>query len=108
MVICHNYSMKMKILGKMRIFLFFIFVAAMIVGLLAYSAWGDKLPIEETKNFVAASDLAPWIFMLLYVGLSVFFPTTPMMALSGILFGFGYGLLFTSIAGFASAIFTFF
>jgi len=98
----------MKALNKIRVTFFIAFVVIMIAGLLAYSMWGDKLPIKEIKNFVKSSDLAPWIFIFLYIALSVFLPTTPMMAVGGIVFGFWFGFLYTTIAGFVSSVFTFF
>lgn len=94
-------------LNNMRVVFFVTFVVAMILGLLAYSTWGDRLPIEQIKSYVGSSDLAPWVFIFFYIGFSIFFPTTPMMAVAGILFGFWHGLLYTSIAGFISAVFTF-
>ena len=97
----------MRTLDKIRAAIFVSFTLLIIASLLAYAAWGDKLPIKEINMYVDSSNRAPWIFMAVYAGLAVFLPTTPMMAVGGVLFGFWFGLLLTTLAGFVSAIFTF-
>ncbi len=97
----------MRSLSQIRTIFFFIFIGTITVGLFAYSFWGNLIPIEEIKDYVESKEGAPLVFLLLYFGLSIFFPTTPLMAIGGILFGFWKGLTYTIIAGLVSAIFTF-
>jgi uncharacterized membrane protein YdjX (TVP38/TMEM64 family) len=99
----------MKGLDRLRHILFFIFLASIAMSLFLYSVYGEGFDINEIHQF--ASSLGVWLplsFIILYAGISVFLPTTPMMALAGILFGFKYGLLFTTIGGFISAFITFY
>lgn len=98
----------MKYVKETRKILFFCFIGIMIASLFAYSFWGNQIPLNEIRDYVNAAEFAPFVFIPLYAGLSIFIPTTPMMAIAGILFGFKYGLLYTTIAGFISAIVTFY
>src|SRR3989344_4821088 len=89
--------------GKFRTILFLIFSGVIIVGLFSYSVWGDRIPIEEIRSYVEASQKAPIIFMSLYAFLSMVTPTTPLMAIAGVLFGFTEGTLYSLVAGMVSA-----
>jgi uncharacterized membrane protein YdjX (TVP38/TMEM64 family) len=97
----------MKFAGKLRSILFFALLGLVAAGLLSYSIWGSKIPINEIRAYLGSSDIAPFLFILFYSGLSVFFPTTPMMAIAGIFFGFWEGFVYSSVAGLISALFMF-
>jgi uncharacterized membrane protein YdjX (TVP38/TMEM64 family) len=98
----------MKIFGKIRTIIFISFLCIIAGGLIAYAIWGESIPLDAIRNFIESSRSAPLVFVALYIALSIFFPTTPMMAIAGILFGFWYGLFLTTFAGFVSAVFTFY
>ncbi len=87
---------------------FGIFSVLLLSGLLIYNIWGEEVPINELKFYI--NDLGIWapiVFTSLYTLATIFIPSTPFMALSGVLFGFKYGLLYTVIGGFVSAMFVF-
>lgn len=98
----------MSLFRKIKTILFFVFVSAIIAGLFAYSVLGNDLPIEGLRAYIESTKFALPIFILLYAGLSMFIPTTPMMAVSGILFGFWKGILYTIIAGCTGSFITFY
>lgn len=97
----------MQYVSKIRRALFFIFILALLSGLFIYSMWGDRIPIEEIKVYLQGAPWAGVIFTCFYALLSIFFPTTPTMAIAGVFFGFKLGLLYTTIGGFLSAIIIF-
>ena len=87
---------------------FGIFSVLLLSGLIIYNVWGEEVPINELKFYI--NDLGIWapiVFVVLYAFATIFIPSTPFMALSGVLFGFKYGLLYTVIGGFISAMFVF-
>lgn len=99
----------MEFYAKTKRFLFIIFFAAIVVGLIFYVFSGQEITAGQIRSF--GESLGIWLpisFIIFYAGLSVFFPTTPLMALAGLLFGFWYGFLYTTVAGFVSAMFVFF
>lgn len=93
----------MNFLSKIRIFLFLAFLIAVITGLFVYSLWGDEIPITEIRNYIRTSNLTPIAFITIYAVLSVFIPTTPLMAIAGVLFGFYYGLIYSIVGGIISS-----
>lgn len=97
------------IFSRVRHFLFLLFVASIVLGLFFYSAFGREFDVSDVRNYADwLGPLLPITFIVFYATLSIFIPTTPMMALSGILFGFWYGLLYTVLAGFISSFTTFY
>lgn len=89
--------------------LFVVFVAVILLCLISFAIYGKDVSADAVRQF--AESLGIWLpisFILLYILASIFFPTTPFMALAGILFGFKFGLLYCTIAGFVSAFITFY
>lgn len=84
---------------------FTIFSSLLLIGLVSYNIWGKDVPIGEIKGYVnSLGPLAPIAFIILYSFATVFIPSTPIMAISGVLFGFKYGLIYTVIGGMISSI----
>lgn len=93
----------MKFLSKIRTFLFLVFLIAIITGLFVYSLWGDEILITKIRNYIQTSNLTPAAFIITYAVLSVFIPTTPLMAIAGVLFGFYYGFIYSIVGGIISS-----
>jgi len=92
-----------------RHFLFLAFVASMAVGLFIYVGVGKEFEVREIRDYAhSLGPLLPVVFIFSYIVISIFFPTTPMMALSGILFGFWQGLIYTATGGIISSFITFY
>lgn len=99
----------MHIISKIRHTLFFTFILSISIGLFYYAIFGHKISIDEIKLFIhSLGSLLPLYFIIFYSLLSMFLPATPLMAGAGIIFGFKYGLLYTTVGGFASSIMTFY
>ncbi len=85
-----------------------IFLVLVIVSLLLYAIFGDSFDLGKLREYLKNFGIwAPLIFIILYIFATIFIPSTPFMAVAGILFGFKYGLLYTIIGGFFSSIFMF-
>src|SRR3989344_6936025 len=93
----------MKGFSKIRRYLFITFAVLVIAGLLTSFLLGKNIPWNEIRSYVSESTWAPVAFIVIYIGLSVFIPTTPLMAIAGLLFGFVWGIIYTTIAGFFAA-----
>lgn len=85
-----------------------VFVVSIIAAVLVYQNYSEKFDLglvqEEVKIFGV---WAPLVFIIFYTIGTIFIPSTPFMALAGILFGFWYGLLYTIIGGFLSSLIVF-
>jgi uncharacterized membrane protein YdjX (TVP38/TMEM64 family) len=87
---------------------FIIFLILIIGSLLSYEIWGNGFDLEQTRQHVKNFGIwSPIIFIFLYTIGTIFIPSTPFMAIAGILFGFKYGLIYTLIGGFLSSIIVF-
>ncbi len=88
--------------------IFFIFIITILVFAILYIIWGDSINLSEIKIYL--KNFGIWtslIFILLFILITIFIPSTPFMVLAGILFGFWYGLLYTIIGGLLSSILVF-
>jgi uncharacterized membrane protein YdjX (TVP38/TMEM64 family) len=96
------------ILEKIRQFLFGIFLLVIIVAGILYVTSGENAFMQNIQETVKNAGIwAPVIFIGLYILLTIFIPSTPLMALSGILFGFKYGIIYTLIGGIISSLILF-
>lgn len=87
---------------------FVIFSILIVSSLIVYNIWGGDVPINQIKFYINNLGIwAPIVFIVLYAFATIFIPSTPFMAISGVLFGFKYGLIYTVIGGFLSAMFVF-
>lgn len=87
---------------------FALFIGIVASSILIYLYFGDNLSIENLREGINDFGIwAPIIFIFLYVVGTIFIPSTPFMAVAGILFGFKYGLLYTTIGGFLSSLIVF-
>lgn len=94
--------------GKLQRFLFGLLIALLIIAAIGFLFFGDNFSIEIVRTELQSFGVwAPLIFILLYAILVIFFPSTPFMALAGILFGFKYGLIYTLIGGTLSSLILF-
>lgn len=89
-------------------YLFIAFVVVIALCLLSVIIFGQEFAVEAVLFAQSLGIWLPLSFILIYIVATIFFPTTPFMALAGMLFGFKYGLLYTTIAGFVSAFITFY
>jgi uncharacterized membrane protein YdjX (TVP38/TMEM64 family) len=93
--------------NRNRILLLLILVCLALTAMPAYfMGW---LNPDQIQAFIRASGLwAPLLFVALYVlATSFLLPSTPVNVSGGILFGFGFGMLWTAIAAIVAAVITF-
>lgn len=94
---------------KLQNIAFITFSVLILMGLVAYNIWSQDVPINEIKDYTSSLGIwTPVAFIALYTMITIFIPSTPFMAIAGILFGFKYGLLYTVIGGILSAVFVFY
>ena len=107
MILCYNICMNNK-WQKLQKIVFIVFIILVIASLFSYQTIGDNINIEQMRDYLRSFGIwAPVVFILLYTIGTIFIPSTPFMAIAGILFGFKYGLIYTIIGGFLSSIITF-
>lgn len=85
-----------------------IFLVLVAASIMIYEIYGENFDLEIMRQYLRDFDiLAPLIFVILYTVGTIFIPSTPFMAVAGILFGFKYGLIYTVIGGFFSSVLVF-
>ncbi|MEK7669189.1 MAG: TVP38/TMEM64 family protein [Patescibacteria group bacterium] len=93
---------------KLQKIAFIVFLILIISSLILYEIFGTSFDLEIIRQHLRDFGIwSPLIFVFLYTIGTIFIPSTPFMALAGILFGFKYGLLYTIIGGFLSSIIVF-
>jgi uncharacterized membrane protein YdjX (TVP38/TMEM64 family) len=94
---------------NVRKIVFIFFITSLVIGALSYYIWGDEISLSEIQNITRSFGIwAPTVFLFLFVVGSIFIPSTPLMALSGILFGLKYGFIYSIIGATISSIITFY
>ncbi len=87
-------------------FVFFVFL--IITSFILYLILKDSFSVENVRNVISNFGIwAPVFFILLFAIGTAFIPSTPFMAVAGILFGFKYGLIYSFTGGILSSIVTF-
>ena len=93
---------------KTKKVVFAVFLILIAVSLFLFETVGGNVSLNQLRDYLNSFGIwAPVIFILLYTLGTIFIPSTPFMAIAGILFGFKYGLLYTIIGGFLSSIIVF-
>lgn len=93
---------------KMQKIIWVTFLVLVFVSILIYEIYGENFDLEIIREYLQGADVwAPLIFIVLYTIGTIFIPSTPFMAVAGILFGFKYGLIYTIIGGFFSSVLVF-
>jgi len=93
---------------KIQKIAFIVFLVLIISSLVLYEIFGTSFDLEIIRQYLRDFGIwAPLIFVFLYTVGTIFIPSTPFMAIAGILFGFKYGLLYTMIGGLLSSIIVF-
>lgn len=88
---------------------FVVFIVLIISSLLVYEIFSDGFSSGQARQYLKEFGIwMPLIFIIFYTIGTIFIPSTPFMAIAGILFGFKYGLLYTIIGGFLSSIIVFY
>lgn len=94
---------------KLQRVVFVVFLISAISSLFVWQIFGDDLDIKQLQQHMTSFGLlAPIIFFVIFIFLSIFVPATPLMAVGGILFGFKYGLLYVFIGSLISSEIVFF
>lgn len=76
-----------------------------IFSVIFYQIFADQIDFSQVRQQLRDFGVwAPVVFIFLYTVGTIFIPSTPFMIVAGILFGFGYGLLYSVIGGFLSSI----
>jgi uncharacterized membrane protein YdjX (TVP38/TMEM64 family) len=87
---------------------FIIFLTLVVVSIVAYAVFGADFNLSDVREYLRYFGVwAPVVFIIFYTLGTIFIPSTPFMAIAGVLFGFKYGLLYTIIGGLLSLIITF-
>ncbi len=87
-----------------RKYFFGLFIIVVIASIYGYFHLKDQMTIEEFRMIIGGYGVwAPVVFIAIYIAATIFIPSTPFMALAGILFGFELGLFYTIIGGFLSS-----
>ena len=98
----------MRMYHRARAVFFGVFIGAIVLATILYFLDADKFSLGKLILFIDSFGIwAPISFIILYVVVSIFLPTTPLMALAGAVFGFKYGILYTTTGGLISSIITF-
>ncbi len=87
---------------------FTLFVLLIVVTFLIYESTENQLNLTDFQ--ATARELGVWapiVFVVFYAVGVIFLPSTPFMILSGILFGFKLGFLYSLIGGLTSSILVF-
>jgi uncharacterized membrane protein YdjX (TVP38/TMEM64 family) len=93
---------------KLQKAIFIVFLVIVIGSILAFWLFSDNFNLERVRQYISGFGVwAPLVFILIYIAGTIFIPSTPFMAIAGVLFGFRYGLFYTVIGGFLSSIFVF-
>lgn len=93
---------------KFQKFVFISFLILIILSVIFYQIFADQIDLSQVRQGLRDFGVwAPVVFIFIYTVGTIFIPSTPFMVVSGILFGFGYGLLYTIIGGSLSSIFMF-
>ena len=91
-----------------RKFVFVLFLVLIIASVFIFQIAGENFGLEQMRQYLKDFGIwAPIIFIVLYTIGTIFIPSTPFMAVAGILFGFKYGLFYTIIGGLLSSIIVF-
>ncbi len=94
---------------KLQKIVFVAFLILVIGSISIYEIFGANFDLEQIRRYLRGFGIwAPLIFILLYTFGTIFIPSTPFMAVAGILFDFKYGLIYTIIGGFVSSMIVFF
>jgi uncharacterized membrane protein YdjX (TVP38/TMEM64 family) len=91
-----------------RKIVFVIFLVLVISSLFLYEIIKDNTDFSQIRQYLKDLGIwAPIAFIALYTLGTIFIPSTPFMAVAGVLFGFKYGLIYTIIGGVISSLFVF-
>ncbi|MFA6270166.1 MAG: VTT domain-containing protein [Candidatus Paceibacterota bacterium] len=93
---------------KLQKVIFMIFLVLVIGLFLGYEIFGKGFDSEQVRQYLKTFGIwMPLIFVIFYTIGTIFIPSTPFMAIAGVLFGFKYGLIYTLLGGFLSLMITF-
>lgn len=93
---------------KLQKTVFIVFLVLVIGLLFIYEIFGDNFGLDQIRQYLKDFGIwAPLVFLVIYTFGTIFIPSTPFMAIAGILFGFKYGLIYTLIGGFLSSVIVF-
>jgi uncharacterized membrane protein YdjX (TVP38/TMEM64 family) len=93
---------------RFRKIAFIVFLVLIIGSFFVYEIARDNTNLEQVRQYLREFGIwAPVVFIAIYTLGTIFIPSTPFMAVAGILFGFKYGLIYTIIGGFVSSLIVF-
>lgn len=93
---------------KLQRVVFVVFLVLIVGSISIYEIYGSGFNLEQIRQYIKDFGIwAPLVFVTLYTIGTIFIPSTPFMAVAGILFDFKYGLLCTIIGGFLSSLIVF-
>lgn len=93
----------------MQKILFLTFILLLIFSFFFYPKLDDGDFINRMREALEGFGIwAPLVFLAIYIIVTIFVPSTSFMVAAGILFGFKFGLIYTIIGGFISAMLVFY
>ena len=88
--------------------IFIFFILCIVASLAVYFIFKNSISLEEFRSVINNFGIwAPLVFIILFTVGSMFIPSTPFMAVAGILFGIKYKIIYTTIGSILSAILLF-
>lgn len=94
---------------RLQRLVFVVFLILVVASIFVYQIWGNNFGLDQIRQYLKGFGIwAPLVFIILYTVGTIFIPSTPFMAIAGVLFGFKYGLFYTIIGGSLSSVLVFF
>ena len=94
---------------KIQKFIFIFLLILIISFIFVYHGAEKSFSLEQMHNHINDYGIwAPLVFLSLYIIFTTFAPSSPFMALAGVLFGFKYGILYSIIGNLISALIMFY
>lgn len=93
---------------KLQRIILVVFLILIVGSLFFYQVSSDSINLETIRQHLKNFGIwTPLIFIIFYTLSIIFIPSTPLMIIAGILFGFKYGFIYTVIGGFTSSVIVF-
>jgi len=94
---------------KLQKWVFGALLLTILSSMLLYPTFDENINIDQIREGVGKLGIwAPLAFVVFYIIGTIFIPSTPFIALAGVLFGFKHGFLYVTTASFIGAIVTFY
>ncbi len=94
---------------KIQKYISILLVVMSIIFIVALYNKGNSVSLEDMQEKILGYGIwSPIIFLCIYVFITTFSPSSPFMAIAGVIFGFKYGMLYSAIGNLLSAVIMFY